>query len=71
MSFNSKQYLAYEEGRLEPDSTVVRGSYRRYPPKRFPEGQPREEPKLSENEDNKKQEAYIEEQIAKHLNKTP
>lgn len=30
MSFNSKAYVAYEERRLEPDSVIVTGNYRRH-----------------------------------------
>lgn len=32
MSFNSKQYLAYEERRLEPDSVLIKGNHRWHQP---------------------------------------
>ena len=59
MSYNAKQYLDYEERRLEPE-LQLRGTYRRWPELRKPEPELIKPMKrLSEEEDNKRQDEFL------------
>jgi hypothetical protein len=58
MSFNSKQYLAHEERRMEPESVLVKGTRRRYAEvKVYNVATPPE--RLDEEADNRAQDEYL------------
>lgn len=60
MSFNSKAYFNYEQRLLDPDNVVSRGTYRRHKEVKPVTVIAPDPVRLSEYEDNKRQDAYVE-----------